>query len=88
MEVYGRTGQVLTVARNGLRVRPAGKPEEERRAPALRPPEDDFLRYFGAVVRGELEPSGPSSLRNNLIVVQILDAARRSASTGSTVQLT
>ena len=88
MEVYGRTGQVLTVARDGLRVRLAGKPEEERQAPALRSPEDDFLRYFGAVVRGETKPSGLSSLRNNLIVVEILNAARRSAATGATVQLT
>jgi predicted dehydrogenase len=88
MEVYGRTGQVLTVAQNGLRVRLAGKPEEDRQAPALRPPEDDFLRYFGAVVRGETNPSGLSSLRNNVIVVEILDAARRSAATGRTVRLT
>jgi predicted dehydrogenase len=88
LEVYGRTGQVLTVAQNGLRVRLAGKPEEERQAPALKSPEDDFLRYFGAVVRGEIRPSGLSSLRNNLIVVEILDAARRSAATGRTVRLT
>src|SRR5437764_2541285 len=53
MEIYGRTGQVLTVARDGLRVRLAGKPEEVRQAPALPAPEDDFLRYFAAVVRGE-----------------------------------
>jgi glucose-fructose oxidoreductase len=88
MEVYGRTGQVLTVAQNGLRVRLAGKPEEERQATALRSPEDDFLRYLGAVVRGEIKSSGLSSLRNNLIVVEILDAARRSAAAGSTVRLT
>jgi predicted dehydrogenase len=88
MEVYGRTGQVLTVAQNGLRVRLAGKPEENRQAPTLKPPEDDFLRYFGAVVRGEARPSGLSSLRNNVIVVEILDAARRSAATGRTVRLT
>src|ERR1700737_583425 len=79
MEVYGQTGQVLTVAQDGLRVRLAGKPEETRQARALNPPEDDSLRYFGAVVRGEIKPSGLSSLRNNLIVVEILDAARRSA---------
>ena len=58
-----------------------------RRLPS-RSPEDDFLRYFAAVVRGEIKPSGLSSLRNNLIVVEILDAARRSAATGSTVQPT
>ena len=87
MEIYGRTGQVLTVAQNGLRVRLAGKPEEVRQAPGLASPEDDFLRYFEAVVRGEVKPSGLSSLRNNLIVVEILDAARRSAATGRKVQL-
>jgi hypothetical protein len=31
------------------------------------------------VVRGEIRPSGLSSLKNNLIVTEILDAARRSA---------
>ena len=87
MEIYGRTGQVVTAARDGLRVRLAGKPEEVRQAPALRPPEDDFLRYFAAVVRGEVKPTGLSSLRNNVIVVEILDAARRSAGTGRAVRL-
>jgi predicted dehydrogenase len=88
MEIYGRTGQVHTVEQNGLRVHIAGKPEETRRAAALPPPSDDFLRYFAAIVRGEVKPSGLSSLRNNLIVVEILDAARRSAATGQTVRLT
>ncbi len=87
LEIYGRTGQVLTVAQNGLRVRLAGQPEESRPASPLPPPEDDFLRYFAAVVRGEIKPSGLSSLRNNLIVVEILDAARRSAATAQTVRL-
>jgi predicted dehydrogenase len=88
MEVYGRTGQALTVARDGLRVRLAGKPEENRQAPELKSPEDDPLRYFAAVVRGEIKPSGLSSLRNNVIVVEILNAARRSAATGRTERLT
>jgi hypothetical protein len=39
-------------------------------------------------VRGEVRPSGLSSLKNNLVVTEILDAARRSAATGSTVRLT
>jgi predicted dehydrogenase len=88
MEIYGRTGQVLTVAENGLRVHLAGKQEETRQAKALPQPSDDFLRYFAAVVRGEVKPSGLSSLRNNVIVVEILDAARRSAATGRKVPLT
>jgi predicted dehydrogenase len=88
MEVYGSTGQVLTVGPAGLRVRLPGRPEETRQAPPLTPPRDDFLRYFAAVVRGEIRPSGLSSLKNNLIVTEILDAARRSAATGATVRLT
>jgi predicted dehydrogenase len=88
MEVYGRTGQVLTVGQGGLRVRLPGRPEEMRQAAPLSPPGDDFLRYFAAVVRGEIQPSGLSSLKNNLVVTEILDAARRSAATGSTVRLT
>ncbi len=85
MEVYGRTGQALTVGQKGLRVRLDGKPEEARQAPPLSPPGDDFLRYFAAVVRGEIRPSGLSALKNNLIVTEILDAARRSAGAGRKV---
>ena len=88
MEVYGSTGQVLTIGPDGLRVHLPGKAEEIRQAPPLPPPGDDFLHYFAAVVRGEIQPSGLSSLRNNLVVTEILDAARRSAATGNTVRLT
>jgi len=87
LEVYGRTGQVLTVGAAGLRVRLEGRAEETRTAPPLPPPGDDPLRYFAAVVRGEVRPSGPSALRNNLIVTEILEAAGRSAATGRTVRL-
>jgi predicted dehydrogenase len=87
LEVYGRTGQALTVGQAGLRVRPEGRPEETRQAPPLMPAGDDFLRYFAAVVRGEIRPSGPSSLENNLVVTEILDAARRSAEAGRKVSL-
>jgi predicted dehydrogenase len=87
MEIYGQTGSVRTLGVDGLRVRLGRNPEESRTAPAIPAPEDDFLRYFAAVVRGELTPSGLSALDNNLIVTEILDAARRSASTGQTVRL-
>ncbi len=87
MEVYGRTGSVRTVGQDGVVVRLERKPEETRRAPALAAPEDDFLRYFAAIVRGEIRPSGLSSLPNNLIVAEILDAARRSAEAGRSIPL-
>lgn len=87
MEIYGRTGQVRTEGSDRLRVRVAGKSEEAQIARPLAPPADDFLHYLAAVVRGELKPSGLSSLKNNLIVTEILDAARRSAATGRTIRL-
>jgi predicted dehydrogenase len=87
MEVYGQTGALRTVGPDGLLVRLERKPEEPRECPPIPAPEDDFLRYFSAVVRGEAVPSGLSSLRNNLIVTEILDAARRSAATGRAIRL-
>jgi hypothetical protein len=40
-----------------------------------------------AIVRGNLQPAGLSSLGNNLIVTEILDAARESAKTGKRIVL-
>jgi predicted dehydrogenase len=87
LEVYGRTGQALTVKREAVRFRLEGKEESEVPSPALEPPEDDPVRYLAAVARGAARPSGLSSLENNLIVTEILDAARESARTGAAVKL-
>jgi len=87
LEVYGATGQALTVKREAVRLRLEGKEEAEVRSPALEPPEDDPVRYLAAVARDAVRPSGLSSLENNLIVTEILDAARESARSGRTVLL-
>jgi scyllo-inositol 2-dehydrogenase (NADP+) len=87
LEVYGRTGQALTVRREAVRFRLEGKNEEEIPSPPIAAPEDDPLRYLAAVARGEIRPSGLSSLENNLIVTEILDAARESAKSGRQVRL-
>ncbi len=87
LEVYGVNGQALTVRREAVRFHLAGKEEEEVRSPAIPSPEDDPLRYLAAVVRGEVQPAGPSSLENNLVVTEILDAARESARSGGIVRL-
>jgi predicted dehydrogenase len=87
LEVYGVTGQALTVRREAVRFRLAGKAEEEVRSPVIPPPEDDPVRYLAAVVRGEVQPAGLSSLENNLVVTEILDAARESARSGRAVRL-
>ena len=87
LEVYGATGQALTVKKDAVRLRREGKEEAEVPSPPLDAPEDDPVRYLAAVARGEVRPSGLSSLENNMIVTEILDAARESARTGRTVRL-
>ncbi|MGO8675045.1 MAG: Gfo/Idh/MocA family protein [Limisphaerales bacterium] len=87
MEIYGRTGYVLVPRRDMLRVRRPEEAEKEIPAPPLPGPQADPLSYLAAVVRGEREPEGLSSLSVNLVVTEILDAARESARTGRRVTL-
>lgn len=87
MEVYGQTGQVFVPRSNALKVRLAREQETDKSPAPLRSPEKDPLSYLAAVVRGELKPSGLSSLENNMIVIEILDAARESSKTGKRVAL-
>jgi predicted dehydrogenase len=88
LDVYGETGYARAVGANALRVRRPGQTEEESPALADLPAgERDSLSYLAAVVRGRLKPSGLSSLENNLVVTEILEAARESARTGKTVRL-
>lgn len=87
MEIYGRTGYVLTPHPDVLNVRRPGGHETEVKAPALTPPQADPLSYLAAVVSGKLRPSGLSSLEVNLVVTEILDAGKESARTGRRVTL-
>lgn len=89
MEVYGATGQAITVGSDKLRVRRKGETgEQTETAPALAPPNNDSISYLKAVIAGRIQPSGLSSLDTNITVVRILAAARESASTGKTIRLT
>jgi predicted dehydrogenase len=89
MEVYGRTGYVLVPQRDLLRLRKAGAEESELKLlpPPISGPFTDEVAYLAAVVRGELKPAGLSSLEVNLVVTEILDAARQSAQTGKRINL-
>ncbi len=87
LEIYGATASVCTVGRDLVRLRVGDEPEKEMSSVPLNPPEDDPLSYLVAVVRGRLRPSGLSSLENNLIVNEILEAAHQSAAMGRTIRL-
>ena len=89
MEVYGATGYAITVGDDKLRVRyQHDRDEHTENAPALPPMERDSLTYLAAVLNGKIKDSGDlSALDTNVIVMQILDAARESARTGRSISL-
>ncbi len=87
MEVYGQKGYAITVGRDAMRVRLPGKEEISADAKPLEKTKADSVSYLRAVLLGGLKTEGQSSLETNVIVTEILDAARRSAATGKTVSL-
>jgi predicted dehydrogenase len=87
MQVFGPSGFVQTGDRGSVRVRQGQGNEVQRPAKPLQGPAADELSYLVAVTRREIQPSGPSSLAENLVVTEILDAARESARTGRRIEL-
>lgn len=87
MEIYGQTGYVFVPRKDLLQVRTAKAPVAEKIPAALKSPNTDPLSYLAAVTRGEIKPSGLSSLEINLVATEILDAARQSVETGKRIDL-
>ena len=93
MEIYGLTGAIYADNRNDMRIRIAegydGYSETEFHLGERLSPFDDPFSYFAAVIREEVELStlyNLSSLENNMMVMEILDAAVKSARSGRTVK--
>ncbi len=90
LEIFGTHGYVFTPDATNVRMRLRGEATEKAVAPAeLDSHYDNCFAYLAAVVRGDVEVAATdrSSLTNNLIVVRILDAARRSALSRRTIIL-
>lgn len=87
LEVYSERSYVIATGRDDVRTRVAGKAEEHPAAAPLPADESDSIAYLTAVARGRVTPTGRSSLANNLVVTEILEAARESARTGQVVVL-
>ena len=83
----GESGYALATGERALRVRLPNTAEEARTAPELPVDERDLISYLAAVTRGKLKASGPSSLENGMIVMEILEAAQQSAQSGKKVVL-
>jgi predicted dehydrogenase len=93
VEVYGTVGAVFADNRHDLRIRiPTGYDtftEKSMKLPERSTPLDDPFSYLKAIIRGKVAPSPHdlSSLENNLIVMEILEAAKKSAATGKRIPL-
>lgn len=89
MDVYGRTGYAKTIDSERIEVQKVNESEgQTMKEPALTAPYDDPVHYLAAVLNGEIqEGNSLSSLKNNVTVSEILDAARQSAKTGKSVDL-
>ena len=93
MEVYGRKGVIYADNRNDLRKRMAegydGFIETSSKLSERPSPFHDPFAHFAAVIRKEIfiPQYDLSSLENNMIVMEILDAAKRSAAEGRAVPM-
>lgn len=89
MSVYGKSGYVHADNAREMRIRPSeNEPESPLVADAVPAHHYDPFSYFAAVVRGAIQPEDDlSSLETNMIVMEILDAARESAATGRTIAI-
>ena len=91
MEIYGKSGYIKALDGNEMRLRNSEMGGEK----AIRvtgkdiPVYEDPFSYFADVIHGKVKVPdyGLYSLKNNLTVVKILDAARESAKTGKTIRL-
>src|SRR5258706_9231637 len=89
MEIYGQHGYMIA-DRNGLKIKTSPeKKEEYQSVPSSQLPYHDPFAYLAAVVHGEItvKQTDLSSLQNNMIVVEILEAAKKSAKEGKMIYL-
>ncbi len=89
MDVYGATGYAKAIDSDRIEVRKQGDPAGViSNGHPLQAPDDDPLHYMEAVLAGQVEEgTSLSSLKNNILVAEILDAARQSAASGKTISL-
>jgi predicted dehydrogenase len=90
MEIYGKTGYIITKDNAHMRVKTSEQTEEQ----ALTIGDDKAIAsnpfsFLASVIRdsSKLTANDPSSLSTNMIAMEILDAAVRSSKEGKTIYL-
>ena len=88
LEVFGETGYLHALDGNNIISRKRENIKGAKVAMPLPEPANDPITYLTAVLRNKIPGMDDrSSLKNNMIVMEILDAAKRSAATGKRVVL-
>ena len=88
MEVFGETGYLHALDNNSITSRKREKILGSKQATPLAEPYNDPIAYLTAVVQNKIPGTDDlSSLKYNMIVMRILDAAKRSAASGKRVVL-
>ena len=88
MEIYGKDGYIIVEDRNKMRLRISEEfSEAYYDLPERDAPFHDPFAYFAGVIRGDIEVEAYdlSALPNNVISMQILEAAKESARSGRRV---
>jgi len=89
MEIYGDGGYIITIDNTNMRLRSKAMPSEVPQAVTAKDIKvyEDPFSYFYDVLKGKvtMKPYDLYALENNVMVVEILEAARESAKTGKTV---
>ena len=90
MHVYGNKGYIYIDDSEAIRYRLDEKSKESTiKIPLAKAPFNDPFTFFASAIKGETKvtPTDLSSLEINLIVVEILEAARESSKTGKKILL-
>lgn len=88
LEIFGERGYLHAPNGNNLNMRMRENIQSSRAVEPLASPEDDPVNYFNAVLNKKINGDNDrSSLRYNMIVMEILDAAKRSIKEGKRIKL-
>ncbi len=88
LEVFGQTGYLHALDNSNINIRMRENNKSSKKAEALIAPINDPIIYLSAVLNKQIPGTDDlSSLKNNMIVMEILDAAKRSAASGKRIVL-
>jgi predicted dehydrogenase len=87
MSIYGTEGWLFARDRENCLVNLNKLMEQKLPAPPLPAPYEDPISMLAAIIQGKAAPNPLSSLENNLVVMEILEAARESARSRKTLVL-